>query len=153
MKKGKAADVEQIKQLVTAAVGADPARGDQVAVLIRPFDKVETEGLPFYEASWFAMVIRSLVALIAVLLVIFLGVRPLIKALRRPSGAPAGGPAQARLTSAGGAAVTNPATGAVDAALLGRQIGLAQRIVAEKPDSAVLALRQMLNQPGAEGGS
>ena len=153
MKKGKAADVEQIKQLVTAAVGADPARGDQVAVLIRPFDKVETEGLPFYEASWFAMVIRSLVALIAVLLVIFMGVRPLIKALRRPPGAPAGGPAQARLTSAAGAAVTNPATGAVDAALLGRQIGLAQRIVAEKPDSAVLALRQMLNQPGAEGAS
>ena len=119
-------------------------------MLIRPFDKVETEGLPFYEASWFAMVIRSLVALIAVLLVIFMGVRPLIKALRRPPGA---GPAQARLPSAAGAAVTNPATGAVDAALLGRQIGLAQRIVAEKPDSAVLALRQMLGQPGAGSAS
>ncbi len=147
MKKGKAADVEQIKQLVTAAVGADPARGDQVTVLIRPFEKVETEALPFYEASWFAMIVRSLVALIAVLLVIFMGVRPLIKVLRRAPIASAPGATQGGKT----AAFANPATSAVDAALLGRQVSLAQRIVAEKPDSAVTALRQMLGQPGAEG--
>ena len=152
MKKGKPADVEQIKQLVTAAVGADPARGDQVAVLIRPFEPVEAEGIAFYEASWFAMVVRSIVALIAVLLVLLMGVRPLIKVLRRAPGEPAAG-GQAGGINAGAAALTNPATGAIDAALLGRQVSLAQRIVEEKPDSAVIALRQMLNQPGTGAAS
>ena len=35
----------------------------------------------------------------------------------------------------------------IDRALLSQQVGLAQRIVAEKPDSAVAALRQMLAEP------
>ena len=153
MKKGKAADVEQIKQLVSAAVGANPARGDQVAVLVRPFEPVEAEGLPFYEAAWFAMVIRSLVALIAVLLAIFMGVRPLIKVLRREPGAAAPGIAQTGQIAGSGAALAHAGAGAVDAALLGRQVSLAQRIVEEKPDSAVIALRQMLVQPGAEPAS
>lgn len=151
MKKGRPADLDQIKQLVTAATGADPARGDQVAVLIRPFEPVEADGLPFYEASWFAMLIRSLVALIAVLLVIFMGVRPLIKVLRRGPGASPTITGQGGKVAPSAAAITNPATGAVDAALLGRQVSLAQRIVEEKPDSAVIALRQMLGQPGTEG--
>jgi flagellar M-ring protein FliF len=41
----------------------------------------------------------------------------------------------------------DPETGIVDAELLSQQVGLAQRIVAEKPENAVVALRQMLNQP------
>ena len=39
---------------------------------------------------------------------------------------------------------------AVDAALLGRQVGLAQRIVDEKPDDALHALRKMLANPEPE---
>jgi flagellar M-ring protein FliF len=35
--KAKPQEIDQIKQLVSAAVGADPARGDQVAVAVRPF--------------------------------------------------------------------------------------------------------------------
>jgi flagellar M-ring protein FliF len=38
----------------------------------------------------------------------------------------------------------------IDAELLGRQVGLAQRLVAERPDNAVAALRQMLTDPEAE---
>jgi flagellar M-ring protein FliF len=155
MKKGKAADVEQIKQLVSAAVGADPARGDQVAVITRSFESVADEKVPFYEAPWFAIVLRNAVALIAVLLVLLLGVRPLIKALKRePSAKPAGAaggsgdPAAQPLPAALPAeAMVDPDTGVVDAELLSQQVGLAQRIVAEKPENAVVALRQMLNQP------
>jgi flagellar M-ring protein FliF len=40
MAKVKQADIDQIKALVSAAVGADPARGDQVAVVVRSFEPV-----------------------------------------------------------------------------------------------------------------
>jgi len=167
MKNGKAADVDQIKQLVSAAVGADPARGDQVAVITRSFESIPDVETPFYEAPWFATVVRNVVALIAVLLVLLLGVRPLIKALKRE---PAAGGANGGAAGAGGEAAEGNAelaeadpipaalpaeamidaeTGVVDAELLSQQVGLAQRIVAEKPESAVVALRQMLNQPTA----
>src|SRR5262249_29752040 len=68
MRNGKAADVDQIKQLVSAAVGADTARGDQVAVITRSFEPVPETNAPFYEAPWFATVVRNAVALLAVLL-------------------------------------------------------------------------------------
>jgi flagellar M-ring protein FliF len=145
MKKSKPADVDQIKALVAAAVGADPQRGDQVTVMVRPFEPVEANALPFYEAPWFAMVVRSVVALIAVLLVLLMGVRPLIRALKRERGE--GDPDS---SGQGAAPAASPASGPVDAALLGRQVGLAQRIVEEKPDDALVALRQMLGTSAAE---
>ena len=150
MKKAKPGDIEQIKSLVAAATGIDPQRGDQIQVLVRPFEPVPDTALAFYEAPWFAMVVRSVVALLAVLLVLLMGVRPLIRALKRETvGTPALGDDAADGEVAARRAV-NPATGAVDAALLGRQVGLAQRIVAEKPDEALDALRTMLGQPKAE---
>jgi flagellar M-ring protein FliF len=156
MKNAKAADIDQIKQLVSAAVGADPARGDQVAVITRSFEPVVDARAPFYEAPWFATVVRNGVALLAVLLVLLLGVRPLIKALRgregqgapdlarSGDGADPHGPLPAPLAAE---EMMDPATGTVNAELLSQQVGLAQRIVHEKPDTAVNALRQMLAPP------
>jgi flagellar M-ring protein FliF len=151
MKGGKATDIDQMKQLVSAAVGANTQRGDQVTVVTRKFEPVVVEPAAFYEAPWFATVVRSVVALLAVLLVLLLGVRPLIKALRRepapPVEEPAFGlpplipPAEAAEGTDGAPAQPRP----IDPALLSQHVGLAQRIVAEKPDSAVVALRQMLN--------
>ena len=152
LKGAKPADIDQIKQLVSAAVGADPQRGDQVTVLQRPFEPVDTSGVPFYEAPWFAMVVRSVVALLAVLLVLLLGVRPLVKALKRDTSAPTPGEAGAESEAVEGEDAQPVATAKpVDAALLGRQVSLAQRIVEEKPDDALHALRQMLaEQPDPE---
>lgn len=87
MKQAKAADIEQIKQLVGAAVGANPQRGDQVEVVVRSFQPEMVTEQNFWEAPWFATVLRHGVALLAVLLVLFLGVRPLIKAIKRPDAA------------------------------------------------------------------
>lgn len=161
MAKAKPADIEAIKQLVSAAVGADPARGDQVAVAVRAFKPVEVEPTPFWETPWFATILRNAVALIAVLLVLLLGVRPLIKALKRD-------PAQAstkRLKNDDDgsedaiapdemAEALQPAqdlqTGVVDAEALARQVNLAQRLVVEKPDNALVAIKQMLNTPEEE---
>jgi len=152
-------DLEQIKQLVSAAVGASQARGDQVAVVSREFRATEAEALPFYEAPWFMGVLRNAVALLAVLLVLLLGVRPLVKALKRDKA----GEAQADATAAeagiesgeaaalpgavpAAAAVSASAAAAIDPAVLSEQVGLAQRLVAEKQDAAVAALRQMLGE-------
>ena len=63
--KNKNTDVAQIQQLVSAAVGLNATRGDQVAVVARDFSKAEDEGLPFYETGWFASLVRNGVALIA----------------------------------------------------------------------------------------
>ncbi len=144
MKKAKPGDLDQIKALVTAATGADTARGDQVQVLVRPFEPISDEVPPFWEAPWFAMVVRSVVALMAVLLVLLMGVRPLVRALKRQPGEAAGS------GDGGRSPVTPVPSGGPDAALLGRQVNLAQRIVEEKPDDALVALRAMLGQPKPE---
>ncbi len=154
MKKAKPADIDQIKQLVSAAVGADTTRGDQVAVQVRAFEPVTLAPEPFYTAPWFAMVVRNAVALIGVLLVLLLGVRPLIKALRRDPAATmnegAAGEEGASDGEANASPPVDPVTGAVDTALLNQQIGLAQRMVQEQPESALAALRQMLKTPEGE---
>ncbi len=142
--KNTKAEIDQVKQLVSAAVGADPSRGDQVAVLSRKFEVVEDEAAPVYEAPWFAAVLRNAVALIAVLLVLLLGVRPLIKALRRePAGDASPGAASPAQLTDGTARAATP----IDPAVLSQQVGLAQQLVAQQPENAVAALRLMLGQP------
>ena len=45
-------------------------------------DPSEEEAIPFYETGWFAMAVRNGVAILGVLLVLLLAVRPAIKALK-----------------------------------------------------------------------
>lgn len=82
MKGAKPQDLRDLEALVSAAVGADARRGDQVKVVTRSFEPVSDEALPFYETSWFAMLVRNGAAVLAVLLVLLLGVRPVINAIR-----------------------------------------------------------------------
>ena len=143
--KANKADIDQIKQLVSAAVGLDPQRGDQVAVIARNFTPAALDAPPFYETDWFAAVLRNVVALIAVLLVLLLGVRPLIKALKREPAEPPVADAEAETPEGEEKASSGITTDRpIDPAVLSRQVGRAQQIVAEQPDDAVAALRQML---------
>ena len=149
LKKGKPAEIEQIKQLVTAAVGIDTQRGDQVAVMARPFQPPTDDALPFYEAGWFAPLVRGAVALIGVLLVLLLAVRPLLKLLKREPGDEAGDESGNNSGAAPLALEGRPShRPAIDGTIIERQIELAQRMVEEKPEQAVVALRRMLAQPG-----
>lgn len=166
MKGAKPQDLKDIESLVGAAVGANPQRGDQVKVVMRNFESIAEVPTPFYEEPWFAMVVRYSAAVLAVLLVLLLGVRPLVKAVRgdKPKGkkgkkgeASEGeeafeedgeAPAASRRPS-----LSSPNGVEVEisrAELLTRQVGLAQQLVSERPDSALQALRQMLNQPEPE---
>lgn len=186
MKGARAQDVQDIQSLVSAAVGADQQRGDQVKVVMRKFEPVGESATPFYEAPWFAMVVRNGAALLAVLMVLLLGVRPLIRAMRGDKPAPkkrkgrknsrlgedgetedgpdALGPIAERsleaLVPAGSLPLRPEIPGAdgldIDlrrADLLSRQVNLAQRLVTERPDNAVAALRQMINEPASETAS
>jgi flagellar M-ring protein FliF len=139
LKGGKPADTEALKQLVSAAVGANPERGDQVAVVIRPFHRVETEAPPLWEAPWFAMVARSLLALIGVVLVLLLAVKPILGLVKRE-------PRDSEDAASSEAAGDAPRHSAAppDPEALGRQIDLAKQMVEEQPQSAVQALRLML---------
>lgn len=152
MRKFRPSDIEQIKQLVSAAVGADSARGDQVAVMVRSFDADPIAAVPFYETGWFALAVRYGAALGAVLLVLLLGVRPLIKAVRKNAGHGVADEARIQAEIVSPNVGELPATGLTAdlrtgpaaSELLGRHVSLAQQIVDEKPAEAVLALRQML---------
>lgn len=153
LKKARPQDIEQMKQLISAAVGADPARGDQVAVVLRPFDAPVVDTIPMWQQPWFQSYVRYGLALLGVLLVLLLGVRPLIKALRSPSAAAL----DESEASEGALGVEGPRPAAalappVTPERLVEQVSLAQRIALERPDDAVQALREMLSPtPEPEG--
>jgi flagellar M-ring protein FliF len=155
-KGSKPADVAELQQLVSAAVGADPGRGDQVAVVVRSFQPDVPEKTPFYEAAWFAPLLRALTVLGAVLLVLLLAVRPLLKLLRPPAppepedAADAAAREAEEVAALIAAPAIDPETGRADRETLTRKVGIAQRLAADQPDRAASALRQMLAQPAPE---
>jgi len=143
MKGANAADIKKIEELVSAAVGARAERGDKVTVVMRPFSEVTMEEPPFYETTWFAMIVRNAVALLAVLLVLLLGVRPALKMLKG-KGSKAD---KNELPAVDGTQALLPTAASFDREDLDAQIQLAQRIAREQPDDAVQALRRMLAEP------
>ncbi|QUL39443.1 flagellar M-ring protein FliF [Erythrobacter sp. JK5] len=146
---------EQVRNLVSAAVGANADRGDQVQVVVSAFEASEIEPLAFYEEPWFAMALRYGAALLAVLLVLLLAVRPLIARLRgaRDDDEDAAADATAALSGQGGEPQRRALPG--DTATAGQsdlpqQVELARRLAAAQPERAVEALQRML-EPPAEG--
>lgn len=78
------AEINQINELVRATVGYNAQRQDQVTVVSRKFSVAADAGktgAAWYEAEWVPMVARNATALVIALLVLFLGVRPLARAL------------------------------------------------------------------------
>ncbi|WP_121116565.1 flagellar basal-body MS-ring/collar protein FliF [Croceibacterium ferulae] len=167
----KPADTQALERLIGAAVGADVQRGDTVAVIVRPFTTPLEEAVGFWEQPWFATVVRNVVALIAVLLVLLLAVRPLVRSVTGEKAKAAKGKGKlVKATSEEGDedAEDAPADGAAalgapdalpqlpdlmpadDPRRLAAQMELARQIVRDKPDDALLALRRMINQPRAE---
>jgi len=155
LKGAKPADIARIEELVSAAVGASEQRGDNVAVIVRPFQPVAIEAPAFWETPWFATLVRNGVALLAVLLVLLLGVRPAIKALTGGKGSRAEDEKEGELAASAEAGeeagrLPAPAGEATSRERLAGQIELAQRIVREQPDDALAALRRMLQEEPAQ---
>lgn len=135
---------DQLQSLISAAVGADEQRGDKVEVVVSAFENTDIEPLAFYEQKWFADVLRYVTALIAVLLVLLLGVRPFIKRMREPSQV---SPASKGEGREGGESdgVHREITGEPLASAFPEKVELARQLAASQPDRAVEALQRMLD--------
>ncbi len=144
---------EEVQSLVSAAVGANEERGDRVEIAISAFGSAELTEPAFYEQPWFAQVLRYATALIAILLVLFLVIRPMMKRMRQPEAA--GLDAEKSMDAAGpGSPGTATETGALFEELP-EQVELARRLAASQPERAVEALQRMLAAPAdpAPGGT
>lgn len=149
LKKIAPANEARLKALVEAAVGADPQRGDEVTVIVGKFEPTQLEAPAFYETGWFAAILRNLAAVVMVLLVLLLGVRPLLNMLRARRDGAAPGDDGALPDEAGEAEGALPPrlTPGGDDGHLREQVELARRIALDQPERAVAALQRMLAAP------
>jgi flagellar M-ring protein FliF len=156
LKKAAPMTAAQLEALVSATVGANTQRGDTIEVVASKFEPVNLEPPAFYEAPWFAMLVRYGTALIAVLLVLLLAVKPLIGTIRRKGekvsaaaedSAPlAVAEADGEETPASGVVLEQAGTG-TQLGDLPKQVELARRLAAQQPERAVEALQRMLEAP------
>lgn len=152
LKKAAPLTVQQLEALVSAAVGANTQRGDMVKVVASKFEPTDLAPPAFYEEPWFAMLVRYGTALLAVLLVLLLAVRPLIGKLKGRGAKAEPGDAALALEGDEGAtagvplAISDSASAGED---LPRQVELARRLAASQPERAVEALQRMLDAPQA----
>lgn len=146
----KPASVQQIEQLISSAVGANPDRGDRVTVIAGTFDPVMIADVPFHETAWFAAVLRNGVALIAIVLALVFIVRPIMRMIK----AKAEGGSDREIDDdeshhgPSPLASLNAATVApIGQGDLREQVDLAKKLAKEQPDRAADALRRMLASP------
>src|SRR5690606_4577482 len=102
--------------------------------------------LPFYETTWFAMVLRNVTALVIALLVLLMGVRPLVKAMLRKREDAARPPALP-MGAADGVGMPTPVSPEMLGApgvSLGDRVGLVRDFTRENPARAALAVRDMI---------
>lgn len=153
-------EIGQVTQLVRAAVGFDQNRGDNVTVISRKFTPAAegsaTSGPAWYDAGWVPLLARNATALVIALLVLFLGVRPLAKALMKKQGEPSHRPA---LANSGYAAQQPQPQGAPQPAVsidmlekkgngYDDRVGLVRGFTRDNPARAALAVRDMIKADG-----
>ena len=145
-------EIQQITQLVQAAVGYNAGRQDQVTVISRKFTApadAAAAGPAWYDAGWVPLVARNVTALAIALLVLFLGVRPLAKALLKKRD-------DAHVRQALAIGGPNGAAGpAVSIDMLERnghnyddRVGLVRGFTRDNPARAALAVRDMIKADG-----
>ncbi len=149
LKKIAPASEAKLQALISAAVGAQPDRGDRVTVMVGTFDAVAVEEPPFYDTGWFALALRYGGALVALLLILLLGVRPLLAMLRGDRKAANDGDKPALDGPIdGGELIGATAPASSEPARLDVQVALARQLAVEQPDRAVNALQRMLVAQG-----
>ncbi len=154
-----AMEITQITDLVKSAVGYDANRQDQVTVISKKFaGATEAEAPPaWYDNAWLPMVARNLTAVVIVLLVLLLGVRPLAKSLMKKRDDAMPGAAQTATAGALTAGVTTigedgmpVVTAPVSLDQMENSRGYDERIGAvrgftrDNPARAALAVRDMI---------
>ncbi|UZK68885.1 flagellar basal-body MS-ring/collar protein FliF [Sphingomonas sp. S1-29] len=149
------AEIRQITDLVRAAVGYNAQRADQVTVVSRAFSPAVTdaEQPAWYDAAWVPMVARNATALIIALLVLFVGVRPLVKSMgKKREEVTATDRAALPLPGADGEAApeqpTERAPVSIDMLQNARgyddRVGMVRGFTRDNPARAALAVRDMI---------
>lgn len=153
------AEIQQINDLVKAAVGFNQQRQDTVTVISRKFSPDAVAGdvaRPWYDADWVPMAARNGTALIIALLVLFMGVRPMVKAMneKRKAEAAAETARIAAQEAAAQAALAGPAEPAEpepvsmemleSARSYDDRVGLVRGFTRDNPARAALAVRDMI---------
>ncbi len=151
-------EIQQVTQLVQAAVGYNPGRQDQVTVISRKFTGASDPGekaQAWYDADWVPLAARNATALVIALLVLFLGVRPLTKALlkKRDDAGASHRPALAIGGHEPGA--SEAGRPAVSIEMLDnaghsydQRVGLVRGFTRDNPARAALAVRDMIKADG-----
>lgn len=147
-------EIQQVTQLVQAAVGYNQGRADQVTVISRKFTTAgdaADKGPAWYEANWVPLAARNATALVIALLVLFLGVRPLTKALLKKRDEPAAGnrPALSMGGHAGEEGGHSAPPVSIDMLEGGHnsydeRVGLVRGFTRDNPARAALAVRDMI---------
>ena len=146
-------EIQQITQLVQTAVGYTQARGDQVTVISRKFAGATEldDAQPWYDNAWLPMLARNITAIVIALLVLFLGVRPLSKALMKKRDDTPTGPRLALGRDLGGDSAGGNRGGApvgIDQIEGARgfddRIGMVRGFTRDNPARAALAVRDMI---------
>jgi flagellar M-ring protein FliF len=150
-------EIQQITQLVQAAVGYNQGRTDQVTVISRKFNAAPADaekGPAWYEAEWVPLAARNATALVIALLVLFLGVRPLTKALLKKREEPAAGAGnRPALSMSGAPGEDGQMQGAAPVSIdmlesagnsYDERVGLVRGFTRDNPARAALAVRDMI---------
>lgn len=79
-------ELQSYRRLVSDTVGLDETRGDTLSVVNAPFAQpIEEEtGTPIWEQSWFVNLVKQVLAALAIFLIIFGVIRPMLKDLSKP---------------------------------------------------------------------
>lgn len=152
------AEIQQINDLVKAAVGFNQQRQDTVTVISRKFSPDAVAGdvvRPWYDADWVPMAARNGTALVIALLVLFMGVRPMVKAIneKRKADAAAETARVAAEQAAAQAALAPPEEAQPEpvsmemlesARSYDDRVGLVRGFTRDNPARAALAVRDMI---------
>lgn len=147
-------EINQISDLVKSAVGFDAGRNDNVTVISRKFAGADTivDTQSWYDNAWLPVLARNATAILIALLVLFLGVRPLAKALmKKRDDAPLPGVPAIVAANVDTATVGAPVT--LDQLETTRgydqRIGAVRGFTRDNPARAALAVRDMIKAEGA----
>lgn len=140
-------EIAQLTELVRAAVGYDATRYDQVTVISRKFaGATEEEGAPWYEAGWFPVVARNVTALIIALLVLFVGLKPMLRMMGKKKEQPEE-PTEAPVPSLSSAIGRRPQfelEQIESAQSYDQKVKLVRDFTRDNPARAALAVRDMI---------
>ena len=146
-------DFELIRGIVEGAIGFNEERGDSVAIYNSSFlpEEVleEPEATPIWKQPWLLAIIKQVFAGISVLIILFMFVRPAMKALmgkHKPSAVTSDSNTQPLLESSSGQAALPVSAGAYPNYV--QQLAMAKELVSQDPKQVAKIVKSWVAPSG-----